>query len=447
MEKSLGIDFFILIAAAIGFILYGYFGRRVKGGSAEEKLGLFRIAAGLSMSFIGGAATIAMSGIGYANGWIALVDPIAVVFGGGFVVLLVSLFSVPDSNQGASAYLAGGNKVRTLVYATCGIFVYLLLAGAQIVALQKIFTPYLGAQPALLVAVTLFSAILGYIYKGGIGAVTKTDVLQFIIVVFLFVLPAIYGISTITSNVSLNPSIPQVPLDLRTVLMLSLSLLFVPLSQDVWYRIRRSESVTTARLGVMAGVIIYAAIVTIAISLGVFSAYAGIDVSDPESILTFFFTSELGVAGFVTAVIILAAVMSTLDSFSFNLISTLSEDLFGNKPQSSRYKYRRIAATFTVFFGCLVIVFFASSVLSLVLTALMIYVTVIGPGLVLNKVVKKDSILWVPALLILALILSFGLAGVRIPYEPYSYLLIHLSLIAAAFLITKLGAYIANNRQ
>ncbi len=428
-------ELIILLLAAIAFVIYGFFGKRKSEDPINTKLSTFRIAAGLSMSFIGGAATIAMAGIGYANGWIGLVDPIAVLLGGIAVIVYISMFPIPSANQGTSAFLAGGSVLRTMVYASCSLFVYVLLASAQVVALQKIFIPFVGDQIAFAFAIIIFALIIGYIYLGGIGAVTRTDVVQFVVVITLFVFPATYGLVSLTANaVSLTP-IQKTPLDLRTILLLSLSFVFVPLSQDVWIRIRSANNAGTAKKGVLFGVLIYTAIVSLAVGLGFFSSEYGLEVSDAESILPFFFTSQLGLAGSVTAIVILAAVMSTLDSFTFNLVSTVSED-FGTKLFSEKsLEKRRLIASAIIFSTCTIIAVFAKSVLSLVLTALMIYVAVIGPGFILKRYVTKEITIWLPALITLTVILTLGITGIKVPGEPYSYLLAHFILIG----IMKMG--------
>ncbi|NEX11692.1 MAG: hypothetical protein C1942_03180 [Prosthecochloris sp.] len=422
-------ELIVLLSAAIAFIAYGYLGKRKSEDPINTKLSSFRIAAGLSMSFIGGAATIAMAGIGYANGWIGLVDPVAVVLGGFGVILLITLFPIPSVAQGTSAFLAGGNAIRTFVYASCSFFVYILLASAQVVALQKIFIPFVGEQIAFLVAVSLFAFIVGYIYLGGIGAVTRTDIVQFVVVVLLFVLPAAYGLITLTADAPSTESTLRSALDMRTILLLSLSFVFVPLSQDVWIRVRSANDLYTAKKGVFSGVLIYGCIVTLAVALGYYSSQYGIKVADSESILPFFFTSQLGLAGSVTAIVILAAVMSTLDSFSFNLISTVSEDLGSKVSPKTSLKKRRLIAGMAVFASCVFIAVFADSVLSLVLTALMIYVAVIGPGFLLKKYVKNEITLWLPALVTLVTILAMGIMGSNIPGEPYTYIFAHMALI------------------
>lgn len=428
----------ILLIAACAFIIYGFLGQRVKSSTSLNELGWIRIAAGFSMSFIGGAATIAMAGIGYSNGLIGFVDPAVVLIGGILVAFSIKNKNAPKTGQGIASYLASGSTVRTFIYAICSFFVYALLAGAQVVALIKIFAPYLGSFNATLLSVGLFAAISAYIFLGGIAAVTRTDLAQFLVVAGLFFLPAIFGIIQLSVIGISDHAVSQTPLELRTILLLSLSLLFVPLSQDVWVRIRSAKSKSSARIGVSLGAFLYFLIVGAAIVLGDQSAKSGIIVEDAEQILPFFFASQLGLAGVVTTMVILAAVMSTLDSFTYNLNSTLSDDVVPYITKSKQTNILQLCVGIIVFLVVTIIATAANSILGLVLTALMIYVAVIGPGFVMSNWTKSEVTLWLPALITLIGIMTLSLLDIQIPYEPYSFIGLHTLMIVFGMVFEKI---------
>ena len=419
----------LLLASAIAFILLGFVGTRPTGKQQPTtQLGGLRIAAGLAMSFVGGAATITMSGLGHANGWAGLVDPLAVVAGGLIVVLFLTRSRMPESNQGIAGYFAGGNSFLRVIYTVATVFVYALLASAQIVATTKLVAPYLGETNSVVFAVLSFVCIVAYVHLGGIASVTRTDLAQFAVVVLLFVLPALAGLVMLQQSPVDGPPVPQTPLDTRTILLLSLSFLFVPLSQDVWVRARRARSVGHAKFGVFVGVVIYGVIVALAITVGVASARHGTALDDSETVLPVFFKQQLGVAGIVPTIFVLAAVLSTLDSFIFNLMSALSDDVLPLLKQE-RARGGRLAISALLIVSCLFVAMFAQSVLSLVLTALMIYVSVIGPGVLCRRFRSHAIALWLPAGITLATVLVLGLLEIRVPGEPYSFFFGHLALI------------------
>jgi Na+/proline symporter len=424
-------DLGLLIAATLAFVVYGFAVRRGREGSDEGKLGWAQIAAGLGMTYIGGAATIAMTGIGYANGMIGLVDPIAVLAGGLLVAILVREETLRKAGEGVARFLAHGSRTRTVVYGLCSLFVYTLLASAQLVALEKIFSPYMGESPATATALTAFLLIAVYIYIGGIAAVTKADILQFFVVLFFFFIPAAWGVTQLLGEESTRPAVTQTPLDVRTILLLSLSLLFVPLSQDIWVRVRRAQSATAARTGIVTGVFIYFAVVGMAVVLGHTAARSGMQVADPETLLASFFATQLGLAGVITSIVILVAVLSSLDAFTYNLNATLSEDLWPPRFKLWNQRGRRAAALVVVFSTCSFIAVYATSILGLVLSALMAYVCVIGPGFILGRYAVRDVTVWAPALLTLSVVVFLTASKVVLPFEPYSIFAGHLILLAA----------------
>ena len=284
----------------------------------------------------------------------------------------------------------------------------------------KIFSPYVGEAYATAVAVGCLATIAWYIYLGGIAAVTKADIVQFFVVLLLFVIPGIWGISQLAAATALAEPVAQEPLDTRTILLLSLSLPFVPLSQDIWVRVRRAKSATAARVGIVLGVIIYFVVVGVAITLGHMAAQEGLRVDDAESILPYFFTSQLGLAGTVTSIVILVAVLSSLDAFTYNLNTTLTEDIWPKDFGHWGLEGRRLFSLVLVFSVCSIIAVFANTVLDLVLVGLMAYVSVIGPGFLLGRYARRDATLWAPALLTLLVIIACAASSTAIPYEPYS---------------------------
>ncbi|MBK9166486.1 MAG: hypothetical protein IPM24_03360 [Bryobacterales bacterium] len=185
----------IVVGSALAFIILGFIGpkNRAAGPAPDLKpMGAFRIAAGLAMSFVGGAATITMSGIGYSNGWWGLIDPLAVLLGGMLAVAVLSRTRIPDSTQGIARFFSGGDSKLSIVYAVASVFVYLLLAAAQIVALSKLFEPYLPF--ASVFSGVCYLLVVTYIRLGGLASVTRTDLAQLLIILALFVAPATVGL-------------------------------------------------------------------------------------------------------------------------------------------------------------------------------------------------------------------------------------------------------------
>lgn len=101
----------------------------------------FPIAAGISMSFVGGAATLNMASLGYQYGWSVLVDPIVV-----FIALILSASFANYIREGKgvtiSDYLTGSSVPLKLILGITSFTVYQLLTAAQFVALGKLLSPF-----------------------------------------------------------------------------------------------------------------------------------------------------------------------------------------------------------------------------------------------------------------------------------------------------------------
>ncbi|MBK9166487.1 MAG: hypothetical protein IPM24_03365 [Bryobacterales bacterium] len=157
--------------------------------------------------------------------------------------------------------------------------------------------------------------------------------------------------------------------------------------------------------------------------------------ADPETALPDFFSRHLGLAGIVPSIFVLAAILSTLDSFTYNLVTTIRDDLPAGTYLRIRAGSRHTLAAGAVAFASLMVALVAESVLGLVLTALMIYVAVIGPGLVVRMFSKRRLPLWLPACVTLVTVLACGLAGVTVPGEPYSFVALHAVLIGGVAVV------------
>lgn len=77
----------IIIAALLSFIAVGLLVKKSSMASYSDftmnkgKLNWFTIAAGISMTFTGGAAILTTASVGYTFKWYALVDPTALMIG------------------------------------------------------------------------------------------------------------------------------------------------------------------------------------------------------------------------------------------------------------------------------------------------------------------------------------------------------------------------------
>lgn len=192
----------LVVVAYLAFTLYlGYTCRKLGGfkefAVAHGQYGWLAIFCTLSASFIGGgfstgnAAKVFQSGLAY---------PFALM-GFSLQIILVALFVAPRIKAFPGAVSVGdimepayGRPARIVT----GLFSMLICAGilgAQIGALGAIFKVFLGVRPwiGMLVGCAI---IFFYSTVGGMAAVVKTDILQFVLLIVSIPLLFLLGVRT-----------------------------------------------------------------------------------------------------------------------------------------------------------------------------------------------------------------------------------------------------------
>lgn len=356
-----------------------------------RNFGWFRIAAGLSATFIGGASVINLAGLGYSFGWYGLTDVIAtstaLLISAGIIVPL--LFKRRTISLGG--YLRGSGKSINVTTGLLTTVVYTLITAAQIVALIRLAQPYFPI-PNWLFALIAITGVTAYVLYGGYSSVTVTDVIQFMVMtVFYFGLVG----ATLLIGSSVQEGEPLVteamPLDM--VLLLALPLLFVPISQDVHIRINSASSQRDAKIGVGLAGLFYFLFCFISVSVGVSMAASGVELQSPDDVVPHFLSNHFGALSVIPTIAIIAAVISTLDSVLFASASSLAYDFWDLLIDKQRQKDsgRPQVSTLIVVGIALVIALQAQKILGLILSALVIYVSVLLP-MVIRRALKKLGI-------------------------------------------------------
>lgn len=249
-----------IVLAAIAFTAAGLSGRRLKAHSIVEfstrrdSLSWFVTAAGVSMTFCGGAALVNMSSLAYTFGWDALVDPIAVSVGIAISTVLVGRYR-RDEGVTMSQLLSSGYKPLAIYLGLVTSSVFLLITSAQYVAFAKLLSPYFPGVPPIVMMLIPSAVITIYVLLGGFSAVTKTDVVQLVLIISILVLPvawfAFAQARTVTPTAAAPTGAARMPTDL--MLLLCISILYVPISQDMNIRAKSARNKGTAIIGFLSG--------------------------------------------------------------------------------------------------------------------------------------------------------------------------------------------------
>lgn len=335
----------------------------------------FRISAGISMAFVGGAATLNMASLGYQYGWSVAIDPLVV-----FVALVIAAVLADKVRAGkgltiTDALASSSPRLRAFLGVT-SLVVYQLLTAAQFVALGKLLAPsFPGVPPVAVIAVPALVVFL-YTYLRGLNAVTSTDVLQLIIMLALYAIPCtwVFATKSASTPVSVVTEAPIAPFNL--LIYLALPLLFVPVSHDTNIRVKAAESLFHARAGLILGGLQYVLFLAVSIGIGVFMRHTGQPVDSPEQVLPLFFRTQLGELSILGTVSVLAAIVSTLDSFAFDTIVSASNDVLGparTKGLLSDKKTLAVATSIILIISFVIALVF-QQILELILAGLLLYV-------------------------------------------------------------------------
>ncbi len=430
---------YIILAAFCAMVASPYLLRRFSRAGTDaygtfavgaRNFGWFRIMAGLSATFVGGAAVINLAGLGYAFGWYGLSDviPTSVALVASAVIIVPIL--ARRRNISLGGYLQGSGKLVSAATGLLSTVVYTLITAAQIVALIRVVQPYF-AVPASLIALIATVAVAAYLLYGGYASVTVTDVIQFIVMTLCY-----FALVGVTLLVGAPPAaaapIATKVMSLDLILLLALPLLFVPVSQDLHIRINSAASPRDAKLGVALAGLCYFLFGLISVSVGRTMAIAGIELKSPDDAVPTFLASHFGTFAVIPTIAVIAVVVSTLDSVLFASASSLSYDFWDKVADKEHQKdsaHPRIA-TLVVLGIALFISLQTPRILQLILAALVIYVSVLLPMLVGKYLEKQSNAVGVVAFTALAAVTMLETIGFAAPFRAFLYTGVHLVAVA-----------------
>jgi Na+/proline symporter len=387
----------VVILSLISFLVVWLLVKKSKMDSYVDftmnrwKLSWFTIACGISMTFAGWSAILTTASIWYSFKWFALVDPIALMIGLIISIMLYKLY-LSDKWATISDLLSSNHKGLNVLVGCVTSFVFVLIVASQFVALSKMLVPYFPSINPLLITLIVWTGVFSYVFFGWFNSVTKTDVLQFILIMLFFVIPMwFFVVSWNLYDYWLwnNHEFVSMPLDY--IILFSIPILFTPLSQDINLRIKSAKDSTNGKIWLFVWGLFYFIIALTAAYVWIYLGKTWIQLTDPEQAIPFFFKEKFPYVWFVAVVATLAAIVSSLDSYTLNSITSISNDIIHPlcKKEKSAANNIKIASLITYVLGMSIALFF-NKVLALSLTSLLIYISVLSP-IVLWKVLRLKS--------------------------------------------------------
>lgn len=376
----------IILISFVSFIVVGFFVKKSSMLSyadftmSKNKLSWFTIATGISMTFVGGATILTTASVGHMFKWYALVDPCAVMIG---LIIVVCLYKIYRQDKGTtiSDLLSSNDKKLKILIGLITSITFILIVSANFVALSKLLVPYFPKINPSVMTFVVSSLVFSYVFFGGFNSVTKTDILQYILIMCFLIVPVLFFVIQHHGEPMVSETLHQftaMPVDY--IVLFSIPILFIPLSQDINLRIKSAKNQKNGKIGLIMGGFFYFSIVLCSAYVGVYLGNHNIELQDPEQAIPLFFKNYFSGVGSLAIIASLAAIVSSLDSYVLNSITSLSNDIIES------FSVKKTAASRTIKIASLItyavamsIALFFNKILFLTLTSLLIYISVLAP--------------------------------------------------------------------
>lgn len=326
-----GLDFVLIFVYFAVLLIIGYLSSRKQKADdyliAERKLGIWSTMATINASKSGSILMIFVALV-YLWGIAALWYFIGMVIG--TLIFLPFALKLKENSQGRFYTLADyfkynyGKKAATFasLITIVLMFGYLIM---NLTAGTKIFVFFTGWSFWLCAIIMVFIILL-YLLMGGFKAVVRTDIIQYILMIFI-----IFLLVLILFNGSLIPTTEWnfFKADIGTIIGFFLVGILFPFAMpDMWQRVYSSKDKKALKRGILLSAFFYAlfALLLGLVALTVKAKFPGID---PDMALIYGFGHLLSPGLLGLAIILLfAAIMSSVDTYLFTPASAIVQDFF-----------------------------------------------------------------------------------------------------------------------
>ncbi len=325
------LDFAMIAVYFIALILIGYFTSRKQRHEdyliAERRLGTWATMATMNASKTG-SILMTFVALTYLWGFSAVWYFMGVVTGALIFIPFAIVLKKESKNKFytlADYFRTKYGKIPALFASSISIFLMFGLGTINLIGGTKIFVFFTG-WPFWACAIIMAAIILIYLWLGGFKAVARTDILQYIAMIFILAM-----LTLILFNGSMIPTSDWnfFKADLGTIIgFFIIGVMFPFASPDLWQRVYSAKGKKELRNGLILSVGIYAfmAFLLALVALTVKAQFPNID---PDLALIYGFGNLLppGLLGLST-VLLFAAIMSSLDTYIFTGAAAVVQDFF-----------------------------------------------------------------------------------------------------------------------
>lgn len=291
------------------------------------------MAAGMTAAWVDATWFVFYAGMGYDYGWGVLVMVTGIVCGflmlGAYVDKIKTLSTQHDMITFADWFRHKYGRPTGVLLGVIMSNMFLMWLSCVLVGAGLVLSSIFGIRYETVVMVVSFLTV-PLILKGGYAGLTRFDVLQFFIITALLVYAFGFGI-----NPGMNLTLPSWKSigSVDAVSAFSLFLTFFAATfaaGDVWQRAYAAKDAKHVKAGFALSAILTGAALTVAGAIGMMAKSAGYDGKADEAFVWAYRDIFTPGAQSVFFIILLAAVISTLNVTVYGAASSFAKDYVGN---------------------------------------------------------------------------------------------------------------------
>ncbi len=356
LYSTIGVLLYVLALIFIGWL---------KGRSQSHEgfvigarsVGTLATAASIAVSWRDVAYTTFWLSMAYANGW----GLFTVYIGSVLSLTLVSRAGLRFRDIGAERnYVTPGQMLEDYIgpysrriYSGLILFIGVLFGAAQLFVMGTLLSSTLNWSPELAMPVVAL-VVAFYLWRGGYGSVILTDIIQFMVIIALVLVPFVLPPSEVTIyDLSSFGSLGWA----ETAALIIFPFFWNIPGPDIWQRVYSARDESVVKRALPLGAVGAAALTFALVFLGIYLR-APLPDADPSNLFALIFTEQVFSPYILSAllVVIFAMGMSTLDTWTFIISSTVLRDFVGTSIRNERDSYISYNRWITVVFLVLVTV-------------------------------------------------------------------------------------------
>jgi len=356
MENSLTIlDSMLIITYFTALILIGYITSKKQNSEdyliAERKLGTLSTMATINASKTGSILMIFV-GLVYLWGFSALWYFIGAGIG---MTIFIPFAMKLKENSGEKYYTLGDyfkynyGKIMGKIAGGFTIFLMFGFLVLNMIAGAKVFMFFSG-YTFWICAIIVLGIVLIYTYLGGYDAVVKTDIIQYLAMIIIFI---ILTVTMFNSSIIPSSDWNLFKSDLPTMIGFFLIGILYPFAMpDLWQRVYSSKDKKVLKKSIILSIIIYISL-ALMLALIALTVKAKFPTIDPDLALVYSFNTLLspGIVG-LSIILLFAAIMSSLDTYLFTAASSVAQDFY----ILSKRKTVRMIKKFSIILGLIALI-------------------------------------------------------------------------------------------